>query len=97
MGEERQRQDDFRFVILDFGLRGRREVLLARFWILRIVILKLFHISIFGFRILIQVALGAINSFEVVLLKISKERIYKGRTVWTLNVPGCLCRDTGSA
>ncbi len=35
-----------------------REVLIGRFWILRIEILKLFRISIFGFRILIRGRLG---------------------------------------
>jgi hypothetical protein len=35
------------------------QVLIGEFWILRIEILELFRISIFGFRILIQERLGA--------------------------------------
>ena len=43
------------------------EVLIARFWNLRIEILKLFRISIFGFRILIRGRLGAIHIVKVAL------------------------------
>jgi len=50
------------------------EVLIGGFWILRIEILKLFRISIFGFRILIRWRLGAKNFVEVVLLNILSVR-----------------------
>ncbi len=38
-------------------IKNTEEVLIGRFWILRIEILKLFRISIFGFRIFPQIDL----------------------------------------
>jgi len=51
------------------------EVIIGRFWILRIEILKLFRISIFGFRIFIRGRIGAKCYIGVDLSNILSVRI----------------------